>query len=348
MSSMKTTAILSALAFLTKHAAAHGHVRGVTANGQYFPGAAPDWIYKPTAQQGEDVVGWLANNQDNGFPDPVYDSPDMICHKGGKPGKASISVAAGTTIEVHWDTWPESHKGPVIDYLANANGDFASVDKESLAFVKIAEKGLTSGSWAADELIANNNSWAVTIPSTVAAGNYILRHEIIALHSAGSPGGAQNYPQCINVEVTGSGSDELSSGTLGTELYTLNEEGIVFNLYNNPSSYPIPGPALMEGGNAGGDSPSAPFPVPSNGTEPAGPTGSGSVPSATSTTTSSSATLPATTSGAGDDDEEVSPIEVTTPGEFFPAPTTTASHSFTSTATGRTGQPTKFVCYAEL
>lgn len=41
----------------------------------------------------------------------------------------------------------------------------------------------------------NGFSWNVKVPSSLASGSYVLRHEIIGLHSAGNPNGAQNYPQ---------------------------------------------------------------------------------------------------------------------------------------------------------
>lgn len=44
--------------------------------------------------------------------------------------------------------------------------------------------------------IANNLTATVAIPSDIAPGNYVIRHEIIALHSAGQENGAQSYPQC--------------------------------------------------------------------------------------------------------------------------------------------------------
>lgn len=103
---------------------------------------------------------------------------------------------------------------------------------------------MTNGYWASDQLIANNNSWTITIPSTIAAGNYVLRHEIIALHSAGQANGAQDYPQCVNLAITGSGTNKLSTGTLGTALMKATDPGIVFNLYTTLTTYPIPGPAL--------------------------------------------------------------------------------------------------------
>src|SRR3954464_13355149 len=81
-----------------------------------------------------------------------------------------------------------------VDYLASCDGDCKTVDKTGLKFFKIDGVGHISGSnpgiWASDNLIANNNSWAVNIPSTLAPGPYVLRHEIIALHSANQADGA--------------------------------------------------------------------------------------------------------------------------------------------------------------
>jgi hypothetical protein len=96
-------------------------------------------------------------------------------------------------------------------------------------------------------LIANNNSWSVTIPTDIAPGNYVLRHEIIALHSAGESNGAQNYPQCVNLEISGTGT-ATPSGTLGTALYSEADPGILFDIYASLSTYDIPGPTLYSGG----------------------------------------------------------------------------------------------------
>lgn len=225
-------------------ALAHGHVQTVIADGVEYTGGIPHGA--PA-----DAVGWSAGNQDNGFVEPnSFGSPDIICHKSATPASNHVVVAAGSSVTLQWDTWPESHHGPVIDYLASCNGDCGSVDKTSLSFAKIAEAGLNSGfnpgDWAAGDLIANGNSWTVDIPSSVAPGHYVLRHEILALHSAGQPNGAQAYPQCINLEITGSGST-VPSGTSATNFYSPTDPGILFNLYAEFSSYDIPGPALWTG-----------------------------------------------------------------------------------------------------
>lgn len=209
----------------------------------------------PYSSSPPDSIGWAETATDLGFVAPdAYASGDIICHRGGTNAKLSASVAAGGTVVMEWNTWPESHHGPVIDYMANCNGDCATVDKSTLEFFKIAEKGLVDdtaspGTWASDQLIANNNSWSITVPSTIAPGNYVLRHEIIALHSAGSTDGAQNYPQCINLEVTGSGTD-APAGTLGEALYTETDPGILVNIYTTGLTYTIPGPALYSGGSS--------------------------------------------------------------------------------------------------
>ncbi|CAI4218866.1 unnamed protein product [Parascedosporium putredinis] len=88
--------------------------------------------------------------------------------------------------------------------------------------------------------------WLVEIPKSIRAGDYVLRHEIIALHTAGQTNGAQAYPQCINLRITG-GGDERPAGVRGTKLYSSGDPGIKFDLYRSFSSYDIPGPDLIDG-----------------------------------------------------------------------------------------------------
>ena len=234
-------------------AAAHGVVTGIVADGTYYKGYQPYFKYQnppPT------VVGWsIPQDDQTGFVSPsAFKNPDIICHLGATPGGAYATVQAGKSVELQWTKWPESHHGPVIDYLANCNGECTTVDKTTLKFNKIDEQGLLAatplpGKWASDKLIAANNSWTVTIPSTVAPGNYVLRHEIIALHAADRADGAQLYPQCINLKITGSGTDSLPSGVVGTALYGANDAGIFVNIYQTLASYIIPGPGLQAGGS---------------------------------------------------------------------------------------------------
>lgn len=178
----------------------------------------------------------------------AYATNNITCHKSATPGKAFVTVAAGDEVQLQWNPWPSSHHGPVINYLAACPGDRTVVDKTTLNFFKIEAGGLISGSnpgtWATDKLIANNNTSVVTIPKNLKAGGYVLRHEIIALHTAGQTDRAHNYPQCINLKVTDSGTSVPSTGTKGTALYQETDPGILINIYTTLTSYTIPGPAI--------------------------------------------------------------------------------------------------------
>lgn len=120
----------------------------------------------------------------------------------------------------------------------------------SLQWSKFSQSSIVSGTtWVTDTLIANNFTTTATIPKNLKAGDYVIRHEIIALHGGQSPNGAQNYPQCLNLRVGGSGTVAPSAGTVGSSLYKSTDPGILFNLYVSYSSYPYPGPALWTAAN---------------------------------------------------------------------------------------------------
>lgn len=56
------------------------------------------------------------------------------------------------------------------------------MNKTSLRWVKIQEQGinLSTQVWANQVLINQGNKWSVTIPLGLKAGNYVIRHEILA------------------------------------------------------------------------------------------------------------------------------------------------------------------------
>ncbi|KAK4538913.1 hypothetical protein RGQ29_032192 [Quercus rubra] len=230
---------------------AHGYVSGIVSGGKYYSGQSPNWYYQVQNKQPVPPnAGWQALNQDNGFVAPsAYGTQDISCHKSATTGKSFVPVTAGSTIQLQWTAWPESHHGPLINYLAPCPGDCTAITSADLKFFKFQADGLIDdttvpGNWASDKMIANNNTATVTIPKNVKNGGYVLRHEIIALHGAESAGGAQNYPQCINIKVTGGTGTTEPAGTAGPSLYTQTENGIVFNIYQTITSYPIPGPKI--------------------------------------------------------------------------------------------------------
>ena len=80
---------------------------------------------------------------------------------------------------------------------------------------------------------------SATVPNNLAPGNYLIRHEIIALHLAEKVGGAEFYPSCTQVKVGGSGngtpkSSELVSFPGG---YSDTDPGIVGGNVSNVYSF---------------------------------------------------------------------------------------------------------------
>ncbi|KAL3470631.1 glycoside hydrolase [Aspergillus californicus] len=230
------------------HVLGHGYITNVVVNGVSYEG----WNINtfPYMSEVPLVASWGTENTGGGFPVDGYSDPDIICHIDAANGEGSIPVTAGDSISLQWTLWPETHHGPVLDYLANCGSSCQTVDKTTLEFFKISEVGLIDdstvpGYWGTDELIENNSAWLVQIPESIAPGNYVLRHELIALHGAHTEGGAQNYMQCINLQISGSGTAQ-PVGVLGTELYTATDAGILVDIYNS-LTYTPPGPSLIAG-----------------------------------------------------------------------------------------------------
>ncbi len=247
-----------ALAFASG-VAAHSHMYSVSVNG---------------VDQGDGRNVYIRSPPNNS---PVKDlaSAALACNvNGGKVGSSFVQASAGDTLTFEWyhdnrgdDIIDGSHKGPVITYIA----PYTEGDGAASIWTKIAEDGYDSASklWAVDKLIANKGKQDFVLPAGLAAGQYLIRQEIIAHHESDvaynvNPArGAQFYPSCVQFEVKGSGSavpDQKFNFNTG---YTYSDPGIVFNLYQAFTEYKIPGPAVWTGASSGsgaGSSSASPSP----------------------------------------------------------------------------------------
>jgi cellulase len=127
-------------------------------------------------------------------------------------------------------------------------GDCSTLKPEELRWTKFDQDAIISpGYWVTDKLREDNYTTSTVLPAKLAPGNYVIRHEIIALHSAYGDNGAQLYPQCLNLKVGGSGTVKLTGGVEGTKLYRRDDKGLVFDIYSKPATYPFPGPEVWRG-----------------------------------------------------------------------------------------------------
>jgi len=122
-----------------------------------------------------------------------------------------------------------------------ANGD--------CSWVKIAEDSYagTDASWGTEKLNKNCGKKNFTVPKNLKAGNYLVRAEAVALHTAGGQNGAQFYMSCYQVNLTGGGTQSLPAGVKFPGAYKSNDPGILINIYQPNIKYIAPGPKVWNG-----------------------------------------------------------------------------------------------------
>ncbi|KAE8441075.1 hypothetical protein EG329_005904 [Mollisiaceae sp. DMI_Dod_QoI] len=231
----------SVVALLAAQAAAHGAVTsyvigGTTYNG--YQGFSPS-SSGPTIQR-----QWPDYN-------PIMSVTDakMLCN-GGTSAALNATVAAGGTVTAKWAQWTHQ-QGPVMVWMYKCAGDFKSCDGKGKAWFKIDQQGmtaapLTSNNWGTAVVYAKLQ-WTSTIPKALASGNYLIRHELLALHQANTP---QFYPECAQITVTGGGSG-VPSGSFLTSIpgyATMSDPGVMVDIYSSKATtYTCPGPAVWTG-----------------------------------------------------------------------------------------------------
>jgi hypothetical protein len=202
-------------------AQAHYTIPRVSANGV----STGDW----------QAVRKAANYQSNG---PVTDvsSAQMTCYELSPGSKTSgvLDVRAGGSITM--GTSPAIfHPGPLLVYMAKAPSNVVDFDGKGAVWFKIYEDkpNVTPNAitWPND----GKSSIDIPIPSCIAPGQYLVRFEHIALHSASSPGGAQLYISCAQVNVSGGSGTAKPSLMSFPGAYRSNDPGLQVGIY-----WPIP------------------------------------------------------------------------------------------------------------
>jgi hypothetical protein len=210
----------------------------------------------------------------------------MSCNNNGAAGPQQLSatVAAGTSITGVWSQWTHA-EGPVTVYMAACGGSCTSATSSSLNWFKIAETGLKSGTvgkgvWGNTDVL-NTLKYTTTIPSVLAAGEYLIRWELLALHQANAP---QFYPECAQLIVTGGGGQTPSGSYLVKHpgAYSASDPSININIYDATTAaqttYKVPGPPVWPGGSV---------------TSTGGGSSTSSTPTSSTTTTTTTTTAPA-------------------------------------------------------
>lgn len=230
-----------ALLALAGTASSHATMFGVSVNGEDQGDGRDKYIRTPATN------------------DPVRDlqSPNLVCNtNGGRAAPSFVKAAAGDTLAFRWfhfkpsdpgDILDPSHKGAVLTYIA----PFTEGNGAIPIWSKLAQQGF-DGEWATIKMIPNGGKVEFSLPKALAAGKYLIRQELLALHMADfrgdtNPGrGAESYPSCVQVEVTGSGDALPDQDFDFNRGYKYDDPGLFFNIYVPFDTYTPPGPPIWD------------------------------------------------------------------------------------------------------
>ncbi|CAE6355137.1 unnamed protein product [Rhizoctonia solani] len=334
---MLFSSFVSLVALAAAGVNAHGYVDKIIADGKTYNGPIPGETNPKSPIRRIKTI------------DP-YKKPSgsgITCGEGAQLASVVAPITAGSDLTLSWvahpgQAWPHE-MGPLITWMAKvpAGQTADKFDASKGDFFKVHQEGQEGKKWYLERLMKLGTTMSIPIPKELEDGDYIMRHEIIALHLADNKGGAEFYSSCFQLKVTGGTGTAKTTASETVRFpgaYDASNPGIyVPNVFNNGFKYKFPGPAVATFANTGNAT--QPEPEPTS-------TGSSSEP----TKTSSEPAEP-TSTGEPDDDECGSEDPTSTSAATEPIATddtttcdddesATESESATSTSSSSYGKPT--------
>ncbi|GKT64346.1 glycoside hydrolase family 61 protein [Colletotrichum tofieldiae] len=187
------------------------------------------------------------NFYSNGPADGVS-STQIRCYEADAKDRGTVKtlpVTAGSTIGFAANSIV-GHPGPASFWMAKvpAGQTAATWDGSGAVWFKIYHERPTITSSGLEWASFNSQVLSAKIPSCIASGEYLVRVEHLALHGAGTEGGAQFYIGCAQVSLSGGGNTSPSGLASFPGAYKSTDPGILFQPYwPTPTSYTNPGPA---------------------------------------------------------------------------------------------------------
>lgn len=169
----------------------------------------------------------------------------------------TAEIAAGDKISWKLDT-PVYHAGPVSMFMSKVED--ASEADGSTKWFKIQDVGPSfsgkGGNWEATlqrkclnaiEILGVNTTtetFAVTVPSCIPTGDYLMRVQQTAIHVSG--GDPQFHVSCAQLKVMGEGKDWPSASHMIDipGAFKATDPGYKVNIFVNFKEYEMPGPPV--------------------------------------------------------------------------------------------------------
>ncbi|KIJ24777.1 lytic polysaccharide monooxygenase [Sphaerobolus stellatus SS14] len=252
-----TLCFIALVANLVPLVMGHGWVAQLVIDGKSYPGNDP---FIPQNAVPSPIR--LVNSSD---PVRGAQNPFMGCGLQAKPAALIADANPGSKVDFHWLTdipdklWIHMI-GPAITYMAKCDTSCDTFNSNNAKWFKVDQQAQPNprnlSHWIAED-VHNGAPVTVTLPKNVAPGGYLLRHELIGLHSP-LPGGLgpEYYPSCSQINIASNSNPTVNpSQTVSFPgAYTGNEPGITLNVFVNPNikPYDFPGPALSNVVNGSG------------------------------------------------------------------------------------------------
>ncbi|OSC98645.1 lytic polysaccharide monooxygenase [Trametes coccinea BRFM310] len=218
---------------------AHGYVANVTIDGKAYKGNTPN---SNSVQSPIRMINDVS-------PVKGTDNQYLSCGQNAQKAALVADAAPGSKVSFQWvsgtgGNWPHN-VGPLMTYMASCGSTgCASFDSANAKWFKIQEDGLHSdGTWAMNTIYQGKPA-EIQLPSNIAPGEYLIRHEILALHTAMSLGGAEFYPSCTQLKISGSQTGTPNETVSFPGAYSDTDPGILIDAYDLKTAYIFPGPAV--------------------------------------------------------------------------------------------------------
>jgi cellulase len=133
--------------------------------------------------------------------------------------------------------------------MANCNGPCQGVAGSSLDWFKVYEANYdpATGKWPTDSINeANGYSYSFKLPTDLPGGNYLVRHELLALHllenDKPSP---QFYPIAFALELNSDGTTVPTPTGKFPDMYARDNMAVTHNIYvDDNAKFVVPGVRL--------------------------------------------------------------------------------------------------------
>ncbi|KAL8738030.1 MAG: hypothetical protein Q9181_001137 [Wetmoreana brouardii] len=223
-------------------------------------------FYLDGAPQGDGTCVRMSNNIPQAtYPIRPVTSQDMACGVNGEKAVARVCPAdSGAQLTFNFRDWPDgtqpgsldkSHMGPCSVYMKKVDNSAADNNAAGPGWFKIFEEDYdnSTAQWCTSKIMANDGKLSVNLPTDLAAGYYLVRPELLALHQADkSPPDPQFYVGCAQIFLQSTGSSTPRDTVSIPGYVNMQHPAMTFDIWNAPKqlSFPQFGPSTYKSGSS--------------------------------------------------------------------------------------------------